>query len=209
MQGMAEPSGQWMPPGAFGYSANVPVPAQDLARARALLAEAGYPHGFKVTIHASNDRYPNDAQTAQAVAQMWTRIGVATTVEAMPFSTYLTRLSRQEFSVVQNSWGSTTAEAGSVLLNIIHSFDAPRRLGASNDTRYTNPALDTQIEEALSTMDAGQREQRLSAAVAVAMQDVAFIPMIMYKNAWAVRRPLSYEPRMDEATLAMSVGRAQ
>jgi peptide/nickel transport system substrate-binding protein len=209
MQGMAEPSGQWMPPGAFGYSANVPVPAQDLARARALLAEAGYPHGFKVTIHASNDRYPNDAQTAQAVAQMWTRIGVATTVEAMPFSTYLTRLSRQEFSVVQNSWGSTTAEAGSVLLNIIHSFDAPRRLGASNDTRYTNPALDTQIEEALSTMDAGQREQRLSAAVAVAMQDVAFIPMIMYKNAWAVRRPLSYEPRMDEATLAMGVGRSE
>ncbi|EHL96905.1 ABC transporter, substrate-binding protein, family 5 [Acetobacteraceae bacterium AT-5844] len=207
IQGMAEPTGQWMPPGAFGYNPQVPVPAQDLARARALLAEAGYPNGFRATLHASNDRYPADAQTAQAVAQMWTRIGVTTTVEAQPFSTYLTRLSRQEFSLVQNSWGSTTAEAGSVLLNIIHTFDAPRRLGASNDTRYSNAALDKQIEEALSTMDDRQREQRLAAAVNVAMQDVAFVPLVMYKNAWAVRRPLNYVPRMDEATLAMGVGR--
>ena len=81
------------------------------------------------------------------------------------------------------------------------------RIGASNDTRYSNAVLDSQIEEALSTMEAGQREQRLAAAVDVAMRDVAFIPLIMYKNAWAVRRPLTYEPRMDEATLAMGVGR--
>lgn len=207
-QGMAEPSGQWMPPGAFGYNPTVTPPPMDVAAARRLLAEAGYPQGFKVTLHASNDRYPADAQTAQAVAQMWSRIGVTATVEAQPFSTYLTRLSRQEFSLVQNSWGSTTAEAGSVLLNIIHSFDAARRLGASNDTRYSNPALDKRIEEALTTMDAGEREKRMAAAVAAAMEDVAFIPMIMFKNAWATRRPLAYEPRMDEQTLAMSVRRA-
>jgi peptide/nickel transport system substrate-binding protein len=206
-QGMAVPTGQWMPPGAFGYNPAVPVPVQDLAAARRLLAEAGYPEGFKVTLHASNDRYPADGQTAQAVAQMWSRAGIATTVEAMPFATYLTRLSRQEYSVVQNSWGSTTAEAGSVLLNLVHSYDAPKRLGASNDTRYSNPALDARIEEALSTMDPALRETRLAEAVALAMQDVALIPMIMFNNACAARRPLTYEPRMDEATLAMSVGR--
>jgi peptide/nickel transport system substrate-binding protein len=205
-QGMAEPSGQWMPPGAFGYNPAVPVPAQDIAAARRLLGEAGYPQGFKVTLHASNDRYPADAQTAQAVAQMWTRAGIATTVDALPFATYLTRLSRQEFSVVQNSWGSTTAEAGSVLLNLVHSFDATKRLGASNDTRYSNPALDAAIEDALSTMDPAQREAKLADAVSVSMRDLAFIPMIMFNNAWAARRPLTYEPRMDEATLAMSVG---
>ncbi|EFH09838.1 ABC transporter substrate-binding protein [Pseudoroseomonas cervicalis] len=206
-QGMAEPTGQWMPQGAFGHNATVPVPAQDLNRARALLAEAGYPQGFRLTLHASNDRYPADGQTAQAVAQMWSRVGVATTVETLPFQTYLTRMSRQEFSMVQNSWGSTTGEAGSLLLNIIHSYDRERRLGASNDTRYVNEALDRQIEEALSTMDPALREQRIAAAVKVAVEDLGMIPMILYKTAWAARRPLVYEPRMDEQTLVMSVSR--
>ncbi|MCI0754341.1 ABC transporter substrate-binding protein [Teichococcus vastitatis] len=204
-QGMAEPTGQWMPPGAFGHNPELGVPPYDVARARALLADAGYPQGFRITLHASNDRYPADAQTAQAVAQMWSRIGVNTTVEAMPFATYLTRLAKQEYSMVQNSWGSTTGEAGSVLLNIVHSFDAPKRLGASNDTRYSNPALDAKIEEALSTMDPAQRERRVAAAVAESLGDLALIPMVLFKNAWAARRPLTYEPRMDEQTLAMGV----
>jgi peptide/nickel transport system substrate-binding protein len=204
-QGAAEATGQWMPPGAFGYNPDVGVPPHDVAKARALLAEAGYPQGFRITLHASNDRYPADAQTAQAVAQMWSRIGVNTSVEAMPFATYLTRLAKQEYSIVQNSWGSTTGEAGSVLLNIVHSFDAPKRLGASNDTRYNNPALDAKIEEALSTMDPAERERRVAAAVAESVRDLALIPMVLFKNAWAARKPLTYEPRMDEQTLAMGV----
>ncbi|MFC7610182.1 ABC transporter substrate-binding protein [Teichococcus aestuarii] len=206
-QGMAEATGQWMPPGAFGHNPAVPVPAFDVARARTLLAEAGYPQGFRITLHASNDRYPADAQTAQAVAQMWSRIGVATTVETLPFATYLTRMAKQEYSIVQNSWGSSTGEAGSVLLNIVHSYDQPRRLGASNDTRYANAALDAQIAEALSTMDPALREQRVAAAVKASVDDLALIPMILFKNAWAARRPLTYEPRMDEQTLAMGIRR--
>ena len=206
-QGMAEPTGQWMPPGAFGYNPGIPVPTQDLNAARRLLAEAGYPQGFRLTLHSSGDRYPGDAQTAQAVAQMWTRIGVATTVETLPFATWLSRLSKQEFSMVQNSWGSSSGEAGSALLNIVHSYDHDNRLGASNDTRYVNPALDRQIEEALSTMDPALREKRLAAAVEVAVKDLPLIPMILYKNAWALRTPLTYAARMDEQTLAMGVGR--
>lgn len=206
-QGMAEATGQWMPPGAFGHNPAVPVPAFDVNRARALLTEAGYPQGFRITLHASNDRYPADAQTAQAVAQMWSRIGVGTTVETLPFATYLTRMAKQEYSIVQNSWGSSTGEAGSVLLNIVHSYDQPRRLGASNDTRYANAALDAQIEEALSTMDPALREQRVAAAVKASVDELALIPMILFKNAWAARRPLTYEPRMDEQTLAMGIKR--
>ncbi|WP_160000001.1 ABC transporter substrate-binding protein [Roseomonas sp. 18066] len=206
-QGMAEATGQWMPPGSFGYNPAVGVPPQDLARARSLLAEAGFPSGFRLTLHASNDRYPSDGQTAQAVAQMWSRIGVATTVETLPFATYLTRLAKQEYSIVQNSWGSSTGEAGSVLLNIVHSFDAPRRLGSSNDTRYVNPELDRAIEEALSTMDPAERERRIAAAVKASVDDLALIPMILFKAAWAARRPLTYEPRMDEQTLVMGIKR--
>jgi peptide/nickel transport system substrate-binding protein len=50
----------------------------DPARARALLAEAGYPNGFEVTLDCPNNRYINDEQICQAIAAMWARIGVRT-----------------------------------------------------------------------------------------------------------------------------------
>lgn len=88
MQGTAVAAGQWVPPGILGYAPSVTVPLSDPNRAKALLAEAGYPQGFKLTIHTPNDCYPNDAATAQAVAQMWSRIGIQTGVEALPWSLY-------------------------------------------------------------------------------------------------------------------------
>ncbi len=207
LQGMAEPTGQWMPRGAFGFDPDIAPPAQDLARARALLAEAGHPQGFRMVLNASSDRYPADAQVAQAVAQMWTRVGVATTVEAQPFAIYLARAARQEFSMVQESWGSTSGEGGNLLLNVIHGFDAPRRRGASNDTRYSNPALDGRIDAALTTIDDADRERLVREATREATDDVAIIPLFLYKNAWAARRPITYVPRADEFTLATGVRR--
>ncbi|MFT8244245.1 ABC transporter substrate-binding protein [Roseomonas sp. BN140053] len=207
LQGMAEPTGQWMPRGAFGFNPDVAPPAQDLNQARQLLTEAGYPRGFRMVLNASNDRYVADAQVAQAVAQMWTRVGVNTTVEAQPFATYLARASRQEFSMVQESWGSTSGEAGNLLLNVVHTYDAARRRGASNDTRYSNPALDERINRALSTIDDAARERLIRDAVRDTTEDVAIIPLFLYKNSWATRRPLTYLPRSDDATLAMGVSR--
>ncbi len=89
---------------------DLPVPAADPEQARRLLAEAGYPNGFRITLHGPNDRYPNDARIAQAVGQMWTRIGVRTQVEVAPFATFVARASRQEFSAFLVSWGSSTGE---------------------------------------------------------------------------------------------------
>ena len=57
----------------------------DRAKAKQLLAEAGYPHGFEVTLlDCPNNRYVNDEKICQALAAMWSQIGVATRVTAMP-----------------------------------------------------------------------------------------------------------------------------
>ena len=74
--------------------------------ARRLLAEAGFPQGFRLTLHGPNDRYINDARIIQAVGQMWTRIGVRTAVEAQPWTTFVGRAGRQEFSAFLIGWGS-------------------------------------------------------------------------------------------------------
>ena len=87
MEGQAVPTGQLLPEGFFGYTKNLKVEPFDPEGAKKLLAEAGYPNGFGLTIHTPNNRYVNDAKVAQAVAQMLTRVGIVTRVEAMPSAT--------------------------------------------------------------------------------------------------------------------------
>ena len=62
--------------------------------AKKLMAEAGYPDGFKMTIHGPNDRYINDAKIAEALAQMLNRVGIDASVETMPKAVYFKRASR-------------------------------------------------------------------------------------------------------------------
>jgi peptide/nickel transport system substrate-binding protein len=204
MQGTAVATGQWLPPGTFGYASEVKVPPYDPERAKAMLAEAGFPHGFRLTLHTPNDRYPNDAATAQAVAQMWTRVGVQTAVDALPWSAFSVRSAHQDFSMGLIGWGSNTAEAGYTLVNIIGTYDAKASRGASNNGRYSNPALDALTDRALATLDDTAREKLLVEGVTTSMQQLPFIPLHQLINFWATRKGITYDPRQDERTVALN-----
>ena len=202
LEGTATASGQWLPPGVFSYAANVPPPPQDLIQSKRLLAEAGYPEGFRLTLHTPSDRLPSDSTTAQAVAQMWTRIGVPTQVEAMPFASFLTRAARQEFSMRLTTWNSPTGEAGYLLVNILGSHDPAKGRGMVNSGRYSNAELDALTDRALSTLDDAMRGVLLAEAVTKASDDVAIIPLYQVINLWASHRSIAFEPRRDQRTLA-------
>ena len=204
MEGTAAPSGQWLPPGVYSYNPAVPVPAFDPDGARRLLAEAGYPQGFRLTLVTPNDRYPNDARTAQAVAQMWTRIGIRTEVQSLPWSAFSARAARQEFPIRLAGWGSSTGEASYAAINIMGTYNREQRRGASNAGRYSNPQLDALTDRATTILDDGEREQVLREVVQLAMDDQALIPLFHLINTWATRRGLTYEARMDESTRAMA-----
>ena len=204
MEGTAQPTGQWLPEGTFGYNPEVKPPAYDPDGAKKLLAEAGFPQGFRMTLHSPNDRYPNDAKTAQAVAQMFSRIGLRTEVEAVPWASFSLRSNRQDYAIRLAGWGSVTGEASYALVNILGTFDREKRTGASNSGRYANPELDALTARAASTIDDKTREGLLRQAVKMATDDVAIIPLFQLVNSWALRKGLAYDARMDERTLAMS-----
>jgi len=205
MEGVATPTTQLMPEGAYGYAPDLQPPRADQEQAKRLLAEAGYPNGFRLTLHGPNDRYPNDGRIAQAVGQMWTRIGVRTQVELAPFSSFVTRASRQEFSAFLVSWGSSSGEPSSGLRSVIATYDRQRGTGSVNRGRYSNPQFDDTLARAMRTLDDGQREALLQEATRIAINDVAIMPTHLQRNVWAMRRAFQHTPRVDERTRAQDV----
>lgn len=209
MAGVAEPASQLLPTGMFGNDPKLEVEPYDPEGAKALLAEAGYADGFELVIGTPNDRYINDEKVAQAVAQMLTRIGIKTSVDASTKSVFFKRRNQYEFSLYLAGWGSGTGEMSSPLRALVATQDKERGFGGTNRGRYSNPALDAKIEEALATIDDAKREAILQEASRMAMQDYAILPLHYEVTPWATRKGFTYEPRADQYTLATSVGKAQ
>jgi len=203
MEGQATPNAQWLPPGVFGHNPEVQARPADLDGARRLLAEAGFPNGFRLVLTTPNDRFPNDSRIAQAVAQNWTRIGVQTQVEAQPWATFSTRSARQEYGMRLTSWGSVTAEASYMLVNIMATFDREKRTGASNSGRFSSPELDAMTDRIASTLDDAERERLSREAVRWVAENAPIMPIVQLNHTWASRRPVTYQARMDERTTAM------
>jgi peptide/nickel transport system substrate-binding protein len=214
MEGVAIKAGQLLPDGFFGVSSKLKPEPYDPAGAKKLLAEAGLPNGFRLTIHSPNDRYPNDAKIAEAVGQMLSRNGIDTQVVTMTQGVFFRDASSgapdksPKFSLILVGWGSGTGEPSSPLKSLLATFDREKGMGASNRGRYSNPQVDKLIDQALATVDDAKRAALLAQATEVAIEDVGIVPLHYQVNTWAMRRGFAYKPRTDEYTLVMGVAKA-
>jgi len=200
MENIAVPASNIVSPQIFGHNAGAKVEGYDPEGAKKLLAEAGYPNGFGITVSAPNDRYVNDDQVAQAVAQMLSRIGIKCAVEAMPFNVYLTKARDQQFSFAMLGWGSYAADLA--LRAILMTPNADKGNGAWNWGRYSNPKVDKLVEDALDTVDEAKREAFARDAAAIAAADVAIVPLYHQVVTWAMKKNITYQARTDERSLA-------
>jgi peptide/nickel transport system substrate-binding protein len=202
MEGEAIPAGQLVPDFLFGATKNLKVEAYDPEGAKKLLAEAGYANGFEVTLHATNNRYVNDAKIAQAIAQMWTRGGVNTKVVAMPSATFFPQATDLKFSLLQAGWSTGTGESSSSLKALLMTFNKDKGFGTANRGRYSNTKVDALTEDALQIVDDAKREVYLQRAAELAIGDTGLIPLHFQISLWATRDGIVYTPRVDEQTLA-------
>lgn len=202
--GQAIPATQLVPPGFGGYDAALPVLPYDPAAARRLLAEAGFPSGFGMTVACTNNRYVADEKVCQVIGQMLQRAGLQMKVETQPASMLFPR-ARPDV----NEWpllfagqsNSTSRDPTHVLSLAVHSFDPKAGLGSSNRGGFSDPALDAAIDAAVRRLDNG-REAALHAAMMQAIDLGAIIPLYVQVVVAAARDGIAYQPRMDEQTVA-------
>ena len=202
MEGLGLPTANLVPSPMFGYNPALKVEPFDPDGARKLLADAGYPEGFGLTIHGPNNRYVNDDKILQAVGQMLSRIAIQVKVEAMPLTIFFPRANKKEFTMALAGWGSQTGEASSPLRSILATINPDKGMGTVNFGLYSNPQLDALLDDALRTVDDGKREKLLQDATAVAITDVALIPIHHQVVTWGTRIGVAYIPRTDERTQA-------
>ena len=202
MEGLSEPTGNLVSSKLFGYNPALKVMKYDPDGAKKLLAEAGYPNGFGMTLHTPNNRYVNDEKIAQTIAQMLSRIGIATKVEGLPMSVYAARGTKSEYSIGLLGWGAQTGEASSPLRALAACDNPAKGMGVVNWLKYCNPKMDALLFKALNTVEDAPRLKLLQEATAMVINDGGVIPLHQQVTTWATKKGIVYTPRTDERTHA-------
>jgi len=205
MEGVATPAGDLLPYPMGGTRKDTPVDAYDPAKAKKLLAEAGYPKGFSITLGAPNGRYINDLKIAQAVASMWTRIGVKTEVDANAPPVFFKNRDSFKYSAYMAGWGASTGELSNALKSLVATPDRAKGMGTTNSGRHSNKEMDAKLEQALVTIDDAKREALLGEASKILMAEHGIIPIHFEVSVWAMRKGLTYPGRADQNTFAVDV----
>jgi peptide/nickel transport system substrate-binding protein len=193
LNGQGTPADQFAAPALQGRAPNLPPLPFDPDRARALLAEAGYPDGFRITIHGPNGWFPGDADVMQAIAQGWTRIGIETRVEVLPPANLFSRATAREFTMFMTTF--TANYGANMLRQVVMTKNPATGTGPFNRQHWSSPRMDELVTRAMVTMDATQRDAITAEALRLATEELGVIPIHFLRLVWATQRArVRYEP---------------
>jgi peptide/nickel transport system substrate-binding protein len=176
MRGQSVPAGVIVPPFSNGYSRDLDRPPPfDVGKARALLREAGYPNGFSVTLHCSNDRYVNDEGLCHVIAEMLTEIAIKTTAVTQPAIRHFAQVRRAELDFYLLGWGVTTFDSEYIFSNLYHTNTG--QFGGWNGTRFSDSAVDARIRALRTEIDQGRRSASMVMLWQMLKAETIYVPL--------------------------------
>jgi peptide/nickel transport system substrate-binding protein len=198
MRGQALPTGGITPSPAGAYDdpeleTRLPF---DLAAAKRLMAEAGYPQGFEVTLDCPNNRYINDEEICQTLAAMWAKLGVTVRVNAMPRTTYFPKLQRLDTSMYLLGWGGSITDAETTLTPLLRTR-GEGGVGAWNFGQISDARLDELAAASSREADPKKRERLVKAALKEQKDQVLHLPLHRQVVPWGARQNVDVVHRAD------------
>lgn len=203
MNGLSTPSAQYVPESHVGYLEGADFHQMypyDVERAKELMTEAGVADGFTLTLDATNNRYVNDAQIAQALASMLAKINVKLVLNLMPKSNFFgyIRVPSDKSSFIMSGWDVPSGDAGSMYGVMFYSRGKKEGYGQVNRGSYSNPEVDALIDKADSTPRVEERDAHLQAVTKILLEDIPMIPVHYEQDIYAARDGVAFTPRTDK-----------
>nr|WP_044399787.1 ABC transporter substrate-binding protein [Acidovorax temperans] len=187
MRGASNPSAQLVGPGINGFQPEMKRLPYDVEAAKKLMAEAGYPNGFEVSMNCPNDRYVNDGRICQTVAANLSRINVKINLQAETKGTYFPKVLRRDTSFYMLGWTPATYDAHNVMNAIMRCVD-DKGAGQFNLGAYCNPKVDELTLKVQAETDKNKRNAYIKEAFDLHAADVGHIPLHQQALAWGVNK---------------------
>ena len=177
-EGLYEPMNQPFNPGNFYLSSNFRVPERDVAKAKALLKEAGQP---KVTAELFVTNNPVDTQLGQVIQAMAQEAGIDVQLRATEFASQLRDQQQGKFQMSRIGWSGRIDPDGN-----IHPFVTTG--GGQNDGKYSNPEVDRLLNEARTIYDPAERKKRYDAAQKILQDELPIVYLYNQTVFFALRK---------------------
>ncbi|MGH6943901.1 MAG: ABC transporter substrate-binding protein, partial [Geminicoccaceae bacterium] len=203
MRGYSQPSAAMVAPEINGAPKDLERYPYDPEAAKAMLAEAGYPEGFELTMDCPNDRYVNDEAICQAVVSMLAKVGVKVNLLAQTKSKYFAKVlatGGYDTDFYLLGWTPGSIDSWNALYNLVDTR-APDGAGAFNLGGYSNPKIDQLTSQILTETDTGKRDGMIQEAWQILHDDVGYIPLHQQSLAWGVSDKLEVVQRPDNQIL--------
>ena len=184
-RGLAIPVGMPIAPGVHGHTPELGERLPyDPEAAKALLAEAGYPKGFSVTLDCPNDwsRARGEA-LCRFIAPQLAAVGIEVTLNFQPTTEHWAKLGRRETDFFMDGW-IEGFDSGGTLLEIYHSR------GGDNDGGYANPRIDELIDKIQQELVTYARDAMVEEVWKIVIDDIVYVPLYQSVGVWPMREEL-------------------
>ena len=200
MRGQGFPLYEMWAPGVKGYNKALDIrPKLDVEAAKKLLAEAGYPQGFTVTLDCSNDRYVADEAICTAISSMLARINIKAEVFARTKVKFFSDIGfpKYETSFYMLGWTPSTYDAESPIRD--HMVSRSLKLAAGNASGYSNKRVDELDALISQEIDATKRQAYIDEVIKIVQDEVGFIPLHQQGITWAARKNIQLTQPADNS----------
>ena len=196
MRGNGQVIGTPAVPSVNGYQRDLDKPREtNLPLARQLLAEAGYPNGFRVQLNCPSDRYVNTEAICRTAAQMLAQINVDVALNQQAWSAFVPPLTRLESSFHLNGAGPNGQDTQDTLHATLMTRQGQN--GFINWARWSNSEFDAAVTQLMSEFDPARRNDLYRQALQIARDNVHAVYLHTQMLTWGLRANVVGRIRQD------------
>jgi len=190
IEGKAHRAKGFSGPSVIGYNPDIKPHPYDPAKAKSLLAEAGYPNGFEVDFYFPTGRYLKDREVAQAIAAQLANVGVKTKSTSPEWSVFWSGVLEGKYPMYL--FGGFNLEDPDLMVSLYFETGITKRIG------YSNPEVDKLLKEQRQTFDTARRERILREIFQIVHDDAPTIPLYHPDDLYGVIKRLAWKASPDE-----------